>query len=269
MTTQSLSRASLQHDLACASAQGWTNPLTFSRVHYAGYEYNGSTGLHHTWFREYGLRLGRFLQADPLGGDASDPQSLNRFAYTRNDPGNLVDPLGLSCEDPQDGQPCIVYVSDTFTPVASGSATGVGGGSDFEAVIYTLSRGGLRLIKRPLTDSEARGSDGKGGGAPANNDPCDALCQAVFHSPQAQNTWKQADCTINGPATEAIKGVADGVAADSVKGVLTARSAGTSVAKGVAASVKDGTLTFAFGIYSYVKMMAQVGWNMVMGCKGD
>ncbi|MBI2683227.1 MAG: RHS repeat-associated core domain-containing protein, partial [Acidobacteriales bacterium] len=82
-------------NLACASAQGWTNPLTFSRVHYAGYDYNGSTGLDHTWFREYDPRLGRFLQADPLGGDASDPQSLNRFAYVGNNPGNLVDPLGL------------------------------------------------------------------------------------------------------------------------------------------------------------------------------
>ncbi|MBI2683164.1 MAG: glycoside hydrolase family protein [Acidobacteriales bacterium] len=82
-------------NLACASAQGWTNPLTFSRVHYAGYDYNGSTGLYHTWFREYDPRLGRFLQADPLGGDASDPQSLNRFAYVLNQPSGFVDPLGL------------------------------------------------------------------------------------------------------------------------------------------------------------------------------
>ncbi len=87
--------------------------------------------------------------------------------------------------------------------------------------------------------------------------------------PNCANIWKQADCTINGPVKEAMGGVADGVAADSVKGVLTAGSAGTSVAKGVVASVKEGTLTFAFGIYSYGKMMAQVGWNMVMGCKGD
>ena len=92
---------------------------------------------------------------------------------------------------------------------------------------------------------------------------------ALFQTPETANIWKQADCTINGPATEAIKGVADGAAFDSFKGALTAGSAGTSVVKGVVASVKEGTLTFAFGIYSYGKMMAQVAWNMVMGCKGD
>ncbi|MBI2683162.1 MAG: RHS repeat-associated core domain-containing protein [Acidobacteriales bacterium] len=149
-------------NLACASAQGWTNPLTFSRVHYAGYEYNGSTGLYHTWFREYDPRLGRFLQADPLGGDASDPQSLNRFAYTRNDPGNLVDPLGLEIA-------CVTSISVEGGAITTceddivGGGSGVGGGSDLETVLYALSRGGLRLIRRALTDSEARGSDGKGG----------------------------------------------------------------------------------------------------------
>lgn len=30
---------------------------------------------------------------------------------------------------------------------------------------------------------------------------------------------------------------------------------------------KDGTLTFVFGIYAYIKTMGQVGRNMVMGCK--
>ncbi len=92
-----------------------------------------------------------------------------------------------------------------------------------------------------------------------NEDPTYAnRIHALFQTRETANIWKQADCTINGPATEAIKGVADGVGADSVKGVLTAGSAGTSVVKGVVASVKEGTLTFAFGIYSYGKMMAQV-----------
>jgi hypothetical protein len=92
---------------------------------------------------------------------------------------------------------------------------------------------------------------------------------ALFQTPETANIWKQADCTINGPATEAIKGVADGAAFDSFKGAVTATSAGTSVAKGVVSSLKEGTFTFLFGVYSYGKMMGQVGWNMVMGCKGD
>ena len=40
---------------------------------------------------------GRFSQPDPYGGsyDFSDPQSLNRYAYTKNDPVNFRDPSGL------------------------------------------------------------------------------------------------------------------------------------------------------------------------------
>lgn len=38
--------------------------------------------------------LGRFSSPDRLAGDAFDPQSLNRYAYVRNDPINMVDPTG-------------------------------------------------------------------------------------------------------------------------------------------------------------------------------
>jgi RHS repeat-associated protein len=43
---------------------------------------------------------GTFSQPDPYGGsyDFSDPQSLNRYAYTKNDPVNFRDPSGLTYE---------------------------------------------------------------------------------------------------------------------------------------------------------------------------
>jgi RHS repeat-associated protein len=43
-------------------------------------------------------RLGRFSSPDPLSGSVGAPQSLNRYAYTRNDPVNLIDSLGLQIE---------------------------------------------------------------------------------------------------------------------------------------------------------------------------
>ncbi|MFQ5874392.1 MAG: RHS repeat-associated core domain-containing protein, partial [Dehalococcoidia bacterium] len=46
-------------------------------------------------FRYDSSRLGRFLTPDPIAGSPLDPQSLNRYAYVRNDPVNLSDPLGL------------------------------------------------------------------------------------------------------------------------------------------------------------------------------
>jgi uncharacterized protein RhaS with RHS repeats len=45
--------------------------------------------------------LARWLTPDPLGGDITTPQWLNRYAYALNNPTSLTDPLGL-----QSGGPC-------------------------------------------------------------------------------------------------------------------------------------------------------------------
>jgi len=46
-------------------------------------------------FREYHLSQGRWMSPDPLGGDVTNPQSLNRYAYVGNNPLSFIDPLGL------------------------------------------------------------------------------------------------------------------------------------------------------------------------------
>jgi len=53
------------------------------------------TGLDHTPFRKYDSFAGRWTTPDPLRGGLTDPQSFNRYAYTKNDPVNSVDPNGL------------------------------------------------------------------------------------------------------------------------------------------------------------------------------
>ncbi len=40
-------------------------------------------------------RRARWLTPDPLGGQITNPQSLNRYAYALNNPTTLIDPLGL------------------------------------------------------------------------------------------------------------------------------------------------------------------------------
>jgi hypothetical protein len=47
--------------------------------------------------------IGRWLTPDPLGGDITSPQSLNRYAYALNNPETLADPLGLSCDNGTNG----------------------------------------------------------------------------------------------------------------------------------------------------------------------
>ncbi|MES4787540.1 MAG: hypothetical protein C4294_19070 [Nitrospiraceae bacterium] len=52
------------------------------------------TGLLDYGARYYAPRIGRFTQADTLVPDPANPQSLNRYAYTLNNPLRYTDPTG-------------------------------------------------------------------------------------------------------------------------------------------------------------------------------
>jgi RHS repeat-associated protein len=59
------------------------------------------TGLDYAVNRFYSPQQGRFTQVDPIGMGAvelTDPQTLNLYAYSRNDPVNFRDPTGLNLE---------------------------------------------------------------------------------------------------------------------------------------------------------------------------
>src|SRR6185503_687900 len=62
------------------------------------------TGLDYFNARYYSSTAGRFTSVDPLLASArpTDPQSFNRFTYTRNNPLRFSDPTGLTtcCDDP-------------------------------------------------------------------------------------------------------------------------------------------------------------------------
>jgi RHS repeat-associated protein len=57
--------------------------------------YDPETDGYQAAFRYDIPRLGRWLTPDPVGGDVSNPESLNRYGYALNSPCSLVDPLGL------------------------------------------------------------------------------------------------------------------------------------------------------------------------------
>jgi RHS repeat-associated protein len=54
--------------------------------------------MYDTYFRFYAPSPGRWHSPDPLGGDITNPQSWNRYAYALDNPCSVTDPLGL---DPQ------------------------------------------------------------------------------------------------------------------------------------------------------------------------
>ncbi len=60
---------------------------------------NADAALDYMHARYYTSYLGRFLSIDPVLGEASVPQSWNRYAYVLNNPLRLVDPSGESSGD--------------------------------------------------------------------------------------------------------------------------------------------------------------------------
>ena len=72
---------------------------------FATYWRDSANGLDYAMDRYYSSGAGRFLTPDPYVNSAgpSDPQSWNRYAYTRNDPINRIDPSGLDDCEPSPG----------------------------------------------------------------------------------------------------------------------------------------------------------------------
>ncbi len=73
----------------------WYSTGSTPKQKFTSYERDAESSLDYAMFRYDSTRLGRFMTPDPIAGSIADPQSLNRYASTRNDPVNLVDPLGL------------------------------------------------------------------------------------------------------------------------------------------------------------------------------
>ena len=84
--------------------ESWYNS-TSDKLLFTTYERDSESGNDYALARYNMSRLARFSSPDPVAGSIADPQSLNHYAYTGNDPINFVDPLGLSCEPTYSGPP--------------------------------------------------------------------------------------------------------------------------------------------------------------------
>lgn len=84
----------------------WTSVYCFT-----GQEYDAEYDLYNYNARLYDPVLGRFITADPIIADWTDPQNLNRYSYCRDNPLKYVDPSGYSwVSDLWDG------LRDSFDP---------------------------------------------------------------------------------------------------------------------------------------------------------
>jgi len=84
-------------------------PTEPTALHFLGLEHDAESGLEFLGARHYAATIGRWIRPDPAGmaaADLSNPQSLNLYAYSLNDPITLSDPSGLDpsiCGGSEDG----------------------------------------------------------------------------------------------------------------------------------------------------------------------
>jgi RHS repeat-associated protein len=95
---------------------------------FTGKERDAESGLDNFGPRYDASSLGRFMSPDLLAGHVSDPQTLNRYAYVRNNPLNLTDPTGLdfnlTCVQTKDNaSTCQNGVQGTTTTDTNGKST--------------------------------------------------------------------------------------------------------------------------------------------------
>jgi RHS repeat-associated protein len=208
--------------------------------------YDTTTSTNETMYRFYSQNLGRWFSPDPVGGDITNPQSLNRYAYVLNNPVTLVDPLGL-------GQcpPGTAWVSCNPEAAAQSNVGGLMG------TLYSgLAMGDSCYIDGILTNcAMVFGLLGSGAGVQCPNNDCSGMLLAGngIYLPVQYHATEDAgyfSCTLPGSHdTQNTAGIA-----------AVACNAGMAKALGVEVGgdinkMKNGEFTFGgvvTGTYAYV-----------------
>ncbi len=144
-------------------AKGGYNPQ--DTWNFATYWQDSASGLDYANNRYYSNAYGRFMTPDSYSGGTADPQSWNKYSYTRGDPVNRSDPAGLG----DTGDPCNICIKVIGTPPP-----------DVTVSLGTFGSGGLRSLNRPGSSCQT---------AAANIAQYQASMNAVADSALTLNMW--------------------------------------------------------------------------------
>jgi RHS repeat-associated protein len=133
--------------------------------------------LNDATFREYNPTEGRWMSPDPAGlaaVDLTNPQSLNRYAYVRNNPTTLIDPTGLYCTQPDANGVIHCVVNGDSGGGAGGGGNGYGGSGPAPC--------SLVVVADPRTPPGGCGGSGGGPGGAAGSTSQSTPAQAPKRS---------------------------------------------------------------------------------------
>jgi RHS repeat-associated protein len=183
----------------------WITTGTKSDRHrFTGKELDTETGLNYHGARYLSTSYGRWTSVDPVLGNISNPQRLNRFRYVLNDPVNFVDPDGtFELRAPRGfGTPLGPLREFSTTP------------RDFALKDPYLSGGSSGRGGNNANRSEEEDIDDTGGGGVCTNDPVEVAdtekpCRVISTESQCTRThracapgwgyWDLWECGVIGP----------------------------------------------------------------------
>jgi len=113
----------------------------FLRSRYTGKERDTESGLDYFGARYFGSSMGRFMSPDSYGGRLADPQSLNKYAYARNNPLIYVDPDGHDFNLTGCGSTNTATCNNNMVGTTSTDANGK---SSFTATVISNGANGLQ-----------------------------------------------------------------------------------------------------------------------------
>jgi RHS repeat-associated protein len=174
--------------------------LSVCAYRYTGKERDAESGLDNFEARYDASSLGRFMTPDPMGGHLEDPQTLNRYAYVRNNPLSLTDPTGLdsylSCTQTKDNTS--TCQSQTVGYDANGKAQtatvqGVTGDNGFTATkIGNQNADGTGPLVDKTTGTGTYTASANGSGVQFSNNGGQSSSTGVFVNGTPQTTFQDA-----------------------------------------------------------------------------
>ena len=150
--------------------ESWYN-ATNDKLFFTTYERDSESGNDYAQARYYVSRVARFSAVDPIGGAIGDAQSNNGYAYTENDPVNLVDPSGaIMIVAPYPFSPDPFLPWGPFDGFGDGQILPCGSISEDDGFdsIFTDPTSGINYV---TSNCYSAGKTGGGGGGQCNSVP--------------------------------------------------------------------------------------------------